>query len=145
MDEKSTEKELLTAIFKNAHIGLQAISDIEPETDNEEMKKELADEYEGYEKFISSISAYMKERGIETKDLNPMKKAMMYTAVKMDTIKDDSRSHVAEMMIKGTVTGITELGSLITANKEAPQAVIKFAQELKDLEECYEKRLKVLL
>ncbi len=145
MDEKSTEKELLTAIFKNAHIALQAISDVEPETKNDEMKRELADEYEGYERFIGSISAYMKERGIETKDLSPMKKAMMHTAVKLDTLRDDSRSHVAEMLIKGTVMGITELGELISANKTTNPKVLDFAEELKNLEELYEKRLKELL
>ena len=145
MDEKATEKELLDAIFKNAHIGMQAISDVIKQTDDEDMKKELADEYEGYEKFVSSVSEYMKKTGVETKDINPMKKAMMYMGIKMDSMRDDSRSHIAEMMIKGTITGITELGELISANKEASEEVIRFARELKSLEETYEERLKRLL
>lgn len=145
MDEKSTEKELLNVIWKNAHIAMQAISDVSPETENEEMKRELADQYEGYEKFVSSVRAYMEERGIEPKDVNFIKKAMMTMGVKMNSMKDDSRSHIAEMMIKGTVMGITELGELLSSNSQASEEVLNFARELKSIEEEYEERLKNLL
>ena len=145
MDEKSTEKELLNVIWKNAHIAMQAISDVSPETEDEEMKRELADQYEGYEKFVSSVRAYMEERGIEPKDVNFIKKAMMTMGVKMNSMKDDSRSHIAEMMIKGTVMGITELGELLSSNSQASEEVLNFARELKSIEEEYEERLKNLL
>ena len=145
MDEESTEKELLNVIWKNAHIAMQAISDVAPETENEEMKRELADEYEGYEKFVSSIHSYMKERGIEPKDVNFMKKAMMTMGIKMNSMRDDSRSHIAEMMIKGTVMGVTELGELLSSNRQASEEVLNFARELKSIEEEYEERLKKLL
>lgn len=145
MDEKSTEKELLNVIWKNAHIAMQAISDVSPETDNEEMKRELADEYDGYERFVSSVRAYMQERGIEPKDVNFVKKTMMTMGVKMNAMKDDSRSHIAEMMIKGTVMGITELGELLSSNSQASEEVLNFANELKSIEEEYEERLKNLL
>ena len=145
MDEKATEKELLDVIWKNAHIAMQAISDIVGETNDEDMKKELADEYEGYEKFVSEVGAYMREKGLEPKDVNFMKKAMMYTGIKMDAMRDDSRSHIAEMLIKGTVMGITELGALLSANRQASDTVKNYAEKLKELEEGYEVRLKKLL
>lgn len=145
MDEKSSEEEILNVIYKNAHIGLQSISDILPETEDEDMKRELTEEYEGYEEFIGRLRAYMREKKVEPKEIGPFKKAMIFTGVKVDTLRDDSRSHVAEMMIKGTVMGITEIGALLSANVGAPIEVKNFAEELKTLEEKYEKRLKRLL
>ena len=145
MDEKSSEEEILNVIYKNAHIGLQSISDILPETEDEDMKRELTEEYERYEEFIGRLRAYMREKKVEPKEIGPFKKAMIFTGVKVDTLRDDSRSHVAEMMIKGTVMGITEIGALLSANIGAPIEVKNFAEELKTLEEKYEKRLKRLL
>ncbi|MBR1868159.1 MAG: hypothetical protein IJ800_06255 [Clostridia bacterium] len=145
MDEKSSEEEILNVIYKNAHIGLQSISDILPETEDEDMKRELTEEYEVYEEFIGRLRAYMREKKVEPKEIGPFKKAMIFTGVKVDTLRDDSRSHVAEMMIKGTVMGITEIGALLSANIGAPIEVKNFAEELKTLEEKYEKRLKRLL
>ena len=145
MDEKSSNEQILNVLYKNAHIGLQSISDILPETNDKDMKKELSDEYDGYEQFIARLRAYMKEVDVEPKNIGPFKKAMIFTGVKVDTLRDDSRSHVAEMMIKGTVMGITEIGSLLSANTDIPIEIKKFAEELKTLEEKYEKRLKSLL
>ena len=87
----------------------------------------------------------MQERGIEPKDVNFVKKTMMTMGVKMNAMKDDSRSHIAEMMIKGTVMGITELGELLSSNSQASEEVLNFANELKSIEEEYEERLKNLL
>ena len=38
-----------------------------------------------------------------------MKKAMMWGSIKMSTLTDGSRAHIAEMMVQGTVMGITAL------------------------------------
>ena len=145
MDEKSSHAEMLNVLYKNAHIGLQSISDVMKETEDEDMRKELSDEYEGYEAYIAELRAYMKEKGVEPKNIGPMKKFMILTGVKMDTIKDDSRSHIAEMMIKGTVMGITEIGEMLSANQNADIEIKKYAERLKTLEEGYEERLKKLL
>ena len=75
-----------------------------------------------------------------------MQKTVMKASVKMNVMADDSRSHIAEMMIKGTVNGITELTELLNGNgKDLSDEVRAFAEELKELEESYEDRLKKLL
>ena len=87
----------------------------------------------------------MKETSTETKDINPLKKAVMFASVKMNTLTDDSASHVAELMIKGTVMGITELHEILNNNDPVSDTVKDFARELTDLEETYEDRLKKFL
>mgnify|MGYP002522167508 FL=1 len=146
MEEMNIDKEALVSLYKNAHIALQTISDIVNEVSDENMRKELADQYDGYEKYIGKLSSYMKETSTETKDINPLKKAVMFASVKMNTLTDDSSSHVAELMIKGTVMGITELHELLNdCGDSISETVRDYAKELTELEESYEERLKKFL
>lgn len=132
-------------VYKNAHIALQSISDLMPSVDDEDIKKELQEEYEGYEKLIGEISAFMAENGLEPKDINPLKKAMMWSGIKMNTMFDNSRTHVAEIMIKGTVMGITELTAMKNESTNLNEQVVENIDKLLALEEEYEQRLKKFL
>ena len=146
MSFKNIDSEAFTSIYKNAHIALQSISNIINECNHPEMKNELDSEYEGYEKFIADLSVYMKGIGIEPKDIGVMQKAFMFTSIKMNTLTNDSKSHIAELMIKGTVMGITELTELKNGNKDClSEKTNEYLDRLISLEEEYEQRLKKLL
>ena len=132
-------------VYKNAHIALQSISDLLPSVDGDGIKDELKEQYEGYEKIIGEISTFMAEQGLEPKDINPFKKAMMWSGIKMYTMFDNSRTHVAEIMIKGTVMGITELTAMKNESENLDDEVLKFLDDLLTLEEEYEQRLKKFL
>ena len=132
-------------VYKNAHIALQSISDLLPAVDGDGIRNELKDQYDGYEKAIGEISTFMAEQGLEPKDINPFKKAMMWSGIKMNTMFDNSRTHVAEIMIKGTVMGITELTAMKNESENLDDEVLKFLDDLLALEEEYEQRLKKFL
>ena len=144
MDKLS--EEILLNIYKNAHIALQSIADVLPECQNEAMREELKTEHDGYERFIGEVCSYMREQGVEAKEVGVMQKAMMWTSIKMKTMADDSRSHIADMMVKGTVMGITELMQILSrSDGSVDERTLRFARQLKDLEEGYESNLKALL
>ena len=146
MQNRKVNEETLNNLYKNAHIALQSISNIINETNHPDMKAELDYEYDGYEKFIGKLSSYMKEIGCEPKDIGILQKTFMYTSIKMNTLTDDSKSHVAELMIKGTVMGITELTEILNGHGDGLSEKTKeLTKELLDLEEEYEQRLKKLL
>ena len=146
MQDIKLNNETLNNIYKNAHIALQSISNVLPEVTDQNMRDELNNQYDGYEKFIGKLSGFMRDRNVEAKDVNVMKKAMLFTSVKMNTLTDDSTSHIADMMIKGTVMGITELRQLISRGQEDIDGeILEYAKELLDLEETFEERLKAYL
>ncbi len=75
-----------------------------------------------------------------------MKKAMMWGSIKMNTLTDNSRAHIAEMMIQGTVMGITSLKtSLSELPKDDDEEITALLKDLIALEEEFEKKLKTFL
>lgn len=146
MTENNLTSQVIDNVYKNAHIALQSISNVLPEAEDGALKRELHAQYEGYEKFIGELSKFMHDNGFEPKDVNPLKKAMLFTSVKMNALTDDSASHLADMMVKGTVMGITELRQLLSRSGNSLDGAVKEqVKKLLDLEESYEKRLKAYL
>ncbi len=146
MQDIKLNNETVNNIYKNAHIALQSISNVLPEVTDQNMRDELNLQYDGYDKFIGKLSSFMRDRNVEPKDVNVMKKAMLFTSVKMNTLTDDSTSHIADMMIKGTVMGITELRQLISRGQDKiDDSILDYAKELLELEETFEERLKAYL
>lgn len=71
---------------------------------------------------------------------------MMWSAIKMGTASDNSAQNIAQMMIRGTVNGITSLKtSLSDGEKTMDTEVKKLLNELISLEEGFEKKLKAFL
>ena len=139
------DEEVLAEIYRNSQLALQSISNALPETEDEELRKEMQSEHEGYEKISGKACVIAKNRGIELKEPNPMKKMMMWGSIKMNTLTDGSRSHVAEMMIQGTVMGITSLKTTQGKCECNDSEICELLQEMIAMEEKYEKRLKTYL
>ena len=145
-DRKNSE-EALAEIYRNAQLALTSIADILPEVgEDEQIKTELHAQHEEYEKISAKASILARDMGLELKEPNPMKKAMMWGSIKMNTFKDNSRAHIAEMMVQGTVMGITALrateGEL---TEKGDEKIIALLREMIELEETYEKRWKQYL
>ena len=145
MDSSNVNYKAINDVYKNAHIAMQSISDLLPSVKDEKLKEELQRQYDGYDKIIGEISSYMAEKDIEPKDINIFKKAMLWSSIKMKTLVDDSRNQIAEMMIKGTVTGINELTAMNNEKQNFDPEVADFIQNLLTLEEEYQQRLKKFL
>lgn len=146
MDIKKSE-EVLAEIHRNCCLALQSISDILPETEDSDVRETLMKQHDEYEKFSSRAALMAREKNIALKNPGPIKKAMMWSSIKMNTMTDNSRAHIAEMMTQGTVMGITALKSSITdmIGNEADEEIKKLAEELLKTEEQFEKTWKSLI
>jgi len=146
MNEQDKNLDAINEVYRNASVALLAISNVIDEVEEENLKQEILSEHDGYDKFIGEVSQYMEEKGYEIKDVGTMKKFMMKSGIKMNTMIDDSESNIAQIMIKGTVMGITELCELINnSHNVSDKKIIEYAQRLKTLEESYEQKLKKFL
>lgn len=144
--DKKQSEEILAEIYRNAQLALQSIADILPQVDDQEVRNELVYQHEEYEKFSARAAVIAKDRGIELKEPNMFKKAMMWGSIKMNTLTDNSRAHIADMMVQGTVMGVTSLRT--SASELYPSAsdeIVELLNEMIKAEEQFEKKWKEYL
>ena len=143
MQELKKDSEVLAEIYRNAQLALTSISDVLPEVDDVGIKEEILRQHEEYEKICSQAAELAHKFDVELKEPNPVKKAMMWSAIKMGTANDNSAQNVAQMMIRGTVTGLTSLKTSLTdGEKVMDEEIKKLLCNLIDLEEGFEQNLK---
>ena len=146
MEEKKQDSEVLAEIYRNAQLALTSIADILPEVDDVAIKEEILRQHEEYERISGEAAHLAKTYDFEIKAPSPMKKAMMWSAIKMGTANDNSAQNVAQMMIRGTVTGITSLKTSLTdSGNTMDEEVKKLLCDLIELEEGFEEKLKTFL
>ena len=147
--EKETKKqseEILAEIYRNAQLALQSIADILPQVDDQQVKDELHLQHEEYERISARAAQLAKDNDIELKEPNMFKKAMMWGSIKMSTLTDNSRSHIADMMLQGTVMGISALRSSAGETYDgASNEIIALLHEMIEKEETFEKKWKEFL
>ncbi len=143
MENKKSDGEILAEIYRNAQLALQSISDILPEVEDVDVREEIIREHEEYEQISGRAAQLARKFGLEVKEPSPVKKAMMWSAIKMNTVADNSSQHIAQMMVKGTVQGITSLKTSLTdGGGELNEEIYQLLKDLIALEEGFEKKLK---
>lgn len=146
MADLKKDSEIIAEIYRNAQLALTSISDILPEVEDVAIKEEILRQHEEYEKVCSKAAELAHKFDVDVKEPNPMKKAMMWSAIKMGTANDNSPQNIAQMMIRGTVNGITSLKTSLTDGEKVMAAdVKKLLNSLIALEEGFEKKLKKFL
>ena len=147
--ENQTQKkaeEVLAEIYRNAQLALQSISNILPQVDDEEIRTELLAQHEVYEQFSAKAAVLAKDKGIELKEPNPFKKAMMWGSIKMSSMADNSRAHIADMMVQGTVMGNTSLRTSASEfEPDGDEEIYALLDEMLKAEEQFEKKWKEYL
>ncbi len=145
MDIKS-DSEIVAEIYRNAQLALNSISDIMPEVQDGDIREEIMREHEEYERICSEAAQLAMKYNLDLKEPSAIKKAMMWSAIKMGTAADNSAQNIAQMMIRGTVNGITSLKTSLTdGGKNMDPEVKKLLNDLIRIEESFEKKLKNFL
>ncbi len=143
MDNLKSDSEILAEIYRNAQLAQVSITDLLPEVEDEEIKEELLREHEEYEKICSQAASLATRYDLNLKEPSPIKKAMMWSAIKMNAATDNSKQNIAQMMIKGTVNGITSLKTSLTDGEQIMNTDIKnLLKDLISMEEGFERKLK---
>lgn len=111
------EEELLNEAIKCTQIGLQSLDVVEKFAEDELQCyiKQLMGEYAAISR---KISDYMSQLDIDPKIYGSMKQTWQRGMVKMSVMADDSNSHIAEKLIKGTNLAVTSLTRSLNANRE---------------------------
>lgn len=145
MLDKNVNEKAINDTYKNARLAMQSISDILPKVEDKSLKKEIEEQNAGYEKLAKKMAQYMKKHKIETSEVGMFKKVMMKGSISMKTMINNSRNNIADMMIKGTLMGINELTAMKNEKENFDEEVAAFIEELLNLEESFQEKLKKYL
>ena len=137
---------LLKEIHKAAASGLGAIETVLPKVRDSSLKNHIEEQGVCYQQLLTRSEKLLQKAGALPEKNPPLQKAMMWGAIQMETLADASSEHIAEMMIQGTVMGITSLKtSLSELPKDDDEEITALLKDLIALEEEFEKKLKTFL
>ncbi len=125
MDEKNLK--ILKEIHKATKMGMDSISFVSEKLDDNKLKDNLSFQYTQYGQVMDRVNKLYENYGEIPEDKNVMNTIMGWTGVQMNTLKDKTPSHIAEIMIEGTTMGIIEGRKLL--NNEAEQV----SKDVRDL------------
>ncbi len=136
----------LDELNKGALMGAYSINYILEKVEDKKLVKILEGQLKSYKKISNRIEEiypkYDKE-GTPHK-VNTMEKMMTYWEIEMKTMKEETTSKIAELLIKGTNMGIIE-GRRILNNKKIDKNVHEIAEDFTTLGETSVENLKKYL
>ncbi len=145
MDDKENEVNVLDELNKGACMGRDAIHFILDKVSDDDLKKELENQYNKYKEISNKISElYPEYSNDEPHKTNAMNKVMTWYGIEMKTIKDKSTSKIAELLLEGTNMGIIE-GRKLLNHKDVDESTHSLIQEYVDMQENAVEKLKKFL
>ena len=136
---------ILNEISKAAKMGMESISFVMQKVGDEKMKENLSMQYSEYGKIADRVNTEF-EKYEEVPDESPfVAKMMSYIGTELNTIKDKSNSHIAEIMIQGGNMGIIECQKLLNHNPQADEHVKNILNDFVSMQNNNIEKMKVFL
>ena len=143
---KNQNLNILDEINKGATMGMDAISYVSEKVSDNQFKEVLDTEYKKYEKISERVNdLYSNYSDKEPHETNAMNKMMTWYGIQMRTIKDDTTSKLAELLMQGTNMGIIEGRRLINKNENASHDTINILNDFVTMQEDSVETLKKYL
>lgn len=139
MSHANTVNELFTI----AQMGEESIESILSISKEEQFSNYLRKLAKSYQDVMYRCKNILNRAGKEEKGLNGFEKVRTDFMINMQSLNDDSTSHLAEMMMNGTVMGIIKTVRLL--NHEENKEIKTLEKELLNIEETSLESLKQFL
>lgn len=104
---------VLNKISRICQLAMNNISYLTNSINNMTMKKDLVAIYSQYSNILFQVNQHFEKYGEVPDCISLGCKVMGFCGVKMNTIKDKSNSHVADIMIQGTLLGVIKCQKIL--------------------------------
>lgn len=111
------EAELLGDIYKNSKMGSDSILKVINKASNEKFRQDLTKQLTGYEEYAQKAKDIMRDGGYKAKEENAVVKLWTDIGIMMNTAKDPSDSHLAEMVVKGSTMEVADTLKMLRENE----------------------------
>ena len=100
---------LLSEVYRNVRMAEDSIINLMPKVTEEKLKNELTVQISVYAAFSSRAAKQLAEAGVKPEEENMLTKMGAKWGILMNTVKDSTQEHLAQMLIEGTTMGVGEL------------------------------------
>ena len=129
--------ELLTAVYKNVKMAGDSILNLMPKVKDEKLKSDMTVQLSKFEGFASQAAKLLAEEGVKPEQENAMTRMSAKWGSMMNTMLDDTTSHLAEMMVEGATMGVTDMMRVVreSENTGVSEKALRLAREVCAYEE----------
>ena len=114
----SVDLAILNEIGKASRIGMSSINNLITNISNSDLKKDVVAIYSQYSNILHQVSQHFEKYGEIPDETTIYNKIINFCGTKINTKFDNSNSHIAELMIQGTIMGIIQCTKI--QNKKLP-------------------------
>ena len=100
-------EKLAKELYKNLSMGCDAYLDMLPHVQDNRIKTDITAALCYYEKTIGKVKEYLLDHDAQPTERGMMAKMATKAGIAMNTVMDNSNSHIAEMLIEGATMSVT--------------------------------------
>lgn len=125
----NVDLDLVEKTYQNAHMGITAIEEVLDKANNMQLKQDLEQQLKDYEEIANHAKQELDKHNVKAMDTSTASKMMLKGNIKMNHFMDQSDSRIAEMVIKGSTMGITQMTKLLNDKPQADGNSVAIAKE----------------
>ena len=129
MDQNS---ELLMNIYKSAELERAILGRLIRRTDDNALRVLSAEQFAVYHNIMNEAHSALNRRGILAQEYSGWVKRPIYSAIAVHLRIDDTSSHIAEMLVRGNLTGLIDIARALHEAKNADEDVRQLGERLKE-------------
>lgn len=121
---------ILESVYRNARLAYDATADVLSRCRNNELYGELSREQDRYKSVAFNARQELSRMGKAAHEASPYVRAMVRTGIAVKTASKNDTSHLAEIMFRGTATGIVDMQRTLNRSRMADGNVRESAEKL---------------
>lgn len=137
-DVEQTRKDL-SDLYKNVTMAQNCVKTLLPYVDKQEVTKTLHKQVEQYDHYVEQIGTLAENLNFDPTPAPKMLISMANMGLRAKMMGDKSITHVAKVMLQGTLNGIIDLYRITRNNKNTHPDVALLSKQILHYEEgCFE-------
>ena len=132
---KPEEVNVYREVQKNTEMAIKAIETLSDKVYEDDFALQISRQALKYSDIRNRAMNKLLEAKAETVHPNALSDLMLKGGIHMNTLLNTSTSHLAELMIRGSNRGITEMCKVLNRNQLEHSMAVEMAKELMDFEE----------
>ncbi|MBE6552916.1 MAG: hypothetical protein E7666_01080 [Ruminococcaceae bacterium] len=129
--------EVLSSVYKNVKMASDSILNLMPKVRDEQLKGEMTTQLSVFDAFASRAAKMLAEEGVKPEEENWMTRMGAKWGAMMNTMRDSTSTHLAEMLVEGATMGVNDMLRVLreAENSTASESAVKLARDVCAYEE----------